>query len=74
MKTLKKMSLPLQGFGLMAVLLLLTQSAFAGGTDEDTDINNMATVNYDVGGVGQERKLSLRDAGPVTTAYNPARQ
>jgi uncharacterized repeat protein (TIGR01451 family) len=38
----------------MAVLLLLTQSAFAVGTDEDTPISNMATVNYDVGGVGQE--------------------
>ncbi len=54
MKSLKKMSLPLQGFGLTAVLLLLTQSAFAIGTVEDTDVNNMATVNYDAGGVGQE--------------------
>ncbi len=54
MNSLKKMSLPLQGFGLTAVLLLLTQSAFAIGTIEDTDVDNMATVNYDVGGVGQE--------------------
>ena len=54
MKTLRKLSLPLQGIGITAVLLLLTQSAFAIGTDEDTDVNNRATVNYDVGGVGQE--------------------
>ncbi len=54
MKTLKRLSFPLQGIGMTAVLLLLTQSAFAIGTDEDTDVNNRATVNYDVGGVGQE--------------------
>jgi len=54
MKTLRKLSLPWQGIGITAVLLLLTQSAFALGTDEDTDVNNRATVNYDVGGVGQE--------------------
>ena len=54
MKTLRKLSLPLQGFGITAVLLLLTQSAFALGTDEDTDVNNRATVAYSVGLVGQE--------------------
>jgi len=53
MKILKKLSLPLQGFGITAVLLLLTQSAFALGTDEDTNILNRASVNYAVGGVGQ---------------------
>ncbi len=53
MKTLRKLSVPLQGFGITAVLLLLTQSAFAIGTDEDTDINNRASVDYAVGGVGQ---------------------
>ncbi len=53
MKILKKLSLPLQGFGITAVLLLLTQSAFAIGTDEDTNILNRASVNYAVGGVGQ---------------------
>ncbi len=54
MKTLEKLSFPLQGFGITAVLLLLSQSAFAIGTVEDTDILNRATVGYDVGGVGQE--------------------
>ena len=54
MKTLRKLSFPLQGIGITAVLLLLTQSAFAVGTDEDTDVNNRATVIYDIGGVGQE--------------------
>jgi len=53
MKTLKRLSIPLQGIGITAVLLLLTQSAFAIGTDEDTNVNNRAIVGYDVGGVGQ---------------------
>ncbi len=53
MKTLRKLSHPLQGFGITAVLLLLTQSAFAIGTDEDTDVINRATVGYDVGAVPQ---------------------
>ena len=54
MKTLKDLSLPVQGIGITAVLLLLTQSAFALGTDEDTDVNNRATVGYSVGLVPQE--------------------
>jgi uncharacterized repeat protein (TIGR01451 family) len=54
MKTLERRPFPLRGIGVTAVLLLLAQSALAVGTDEDTDINNMATVNYDVGGVGQQ--------------------
>jgi len=53
MKTLKKLPLPVQGLGITAILLLLTQSAFAIGTDEDTDIINRASVDYAVGGVGQ---------------------
>ena len=54
MKTLKDLSLPVQGIGITAVLLLLTQSAFALGTDEDTDVDNRATVAYSVGLVAQE--------------------
>lgn len=54
MKTLERPSFLLRGIGATSVLLLLAQSALAIGTDEDTDVNNMATVNYDVGGVGQE--------------------
>jgi len=63
MKTLRKLSLPLQGIGITAVLLLLTQSAFALGTDEDTDINNRASVDYAVGGVGQTVIESAPGAG-----------
>ena len=63
MKTLRKLSLPWQGFGITAVLLLLTQSAFALGTDEDTDINNRASVDYAVGGVGQVVIESAPGAG-----------
>lgn len=66
MKTLRKLSLPLQGFGITAVLLLLTQSAFAIGTDEDTDIINRASVDYAVGGVGQEVIESAPGAGNST--------
>ena len=54
MKTLKDLSFPVKGIGLTAVLLLLTQSAFALGTDEDTDVDNRATVAYSVGLVAQE--------------------
>ncbi len=66
MKTLRKLSLPWQGFGITAVLLLLTQSAFALGTDEDTDINNRASVDYAVGGVGQVVIESAPGAGNST--------
>ncbi len=66
MKTLRKLSLPLQGIGITAVLLLLTQSAFALGTDEDTDINNRASVDYAVGGVGQVVIESAPGAGNST--------
>lgn len=66
MKTLRKVSLPVQGIGITAVLLLLTQSAFALGTDEDTDINNRATVDYAVGGVGQVVIESAPGAGNST--------
>ncbi len=66
MKTLRKLSLPLQGIGITAVLLLLTQSAFALGTDEDTDINNRASVDYRVGGVGQVVIESAPGAGNST--------
>jgi uncharacterized repeat protein (TIGR01451 family) len=66
MKTLRKLSLPLQGIGITAVLLLLTQSAFALGTDEDTDINNRASVDYAVGGVGQLVIESAPGAGNST--------
>lgn len=66
MKTLRKPSLPWQGIGIAAVLLLLTQSASAIGTDEDTDIVNRATVDYAVGGVGQEVIESAPGAGNST--------
>ncbi len=66
MKTLRKLSLPLQGIGITAVLLLLTQSAFALGTDEDTNINNRASVDYAVGGVGQVVIESAPGAGNST--------
>ncbi|MFQ5634930.1 MAG: hypothetical protein ACE5G3_06330 [Gammaproteobacteria bacterium] len=53
MKTLRQLSVLLQGLGISGVLLLLSQSAFAIGTDENTSVNNRATVDYAVGGVGQ---------------------
>ncbi|MDA0680599.1 MAG: hypothetical protein O3A13_11275 [Proteobacteria bacterium] len=39
--------------GLTAGVLLLTQHAFAAGTTAGTDINNLATVSYEVGTVLQ---------------------
>jgi uncharacterized repeat protein (TIGR01451 family) len=66
MKTLRKPSLPWQGIGIAAVLLLLTQSASAIGTDEDTDIVNRASVDYAVGGVGQVVIESAPGAGNST--------
>ncbi len=41
-------------FAVVAVLLLgMTQAALADGTDAGTDVDNLATVDYEVGGVGQ---------------------
>ena len=41
-------------FGTLVVALLLGQQAMALGVAADTDIVNVATIDYDVGGIGQD--------------------
>jgi len=58
--------------GLLLTLLLLTggiQTALALGTPSSTVISNQATVNYQVGGVGQAPILSDDAAGPGATTF-----
>ncbi len=49
--------------GLSAGVLLFTQQAFAVGTAADTDVDNLATVSYEVGTVLQDVVESAPGAG-----------
>lgn len=52
--------------GITAAALLFTQQSFAAGTSAGTDIDNMATVAYDVGGNPQTVIESAPGAGNST--------
>lgn len=49
--------------GMTAMALLLTQHAFAAGTTAGTDVDNLATVDYEVNGNNQEDIESAPGAG-----------
>ena len=53
MKRLKKKYSFLVRLGMTATVLLLTQHALAAGTTAGTDVDNLAIVNYEVGGTAQ---------------------
>jgi len=53
MKRLKEKYSFLVRLGITATVLLFTQHALAAGTTAGTDVDNLATVNYDVGGNAQ---------------------
>jgi uncharacterized repeat protein (TIGR01451 family) len=50
MKTLREKCSFIVKLGMTAMVLLFTQHALAAGTTAGTDVDNMATVNYAVGG------------------------
>lgn len=54
MKTMKEKYSFLVRLGLTATVLLFSQHALALGTDYGTNVDNLATVNYSVGGSPQE--------------------
>ncbi|MCZ6772859.1 MAG: hypothetical protein O7G83_12915, partial [Proteobacteria bacterium] len=53
MKTLKEKCSFIVRLGMTAAVLLFAQHALAAGTTAGTDVDNMATVDYIVGGVAQ---------------------
>ncbi len=50
MKILREKCSFIVKLGMTAAVLLFTQHALAAGTTAGTDVDNMATVNYSVGG------------------------
>ena len=61
----------LSRLSLMALALLVTQQAFAVGTDAGTSIDNQAQVDYDVGGISQEPILCGFISGRLGHAFDP---
>ena len=61
MKRLKEKYSFLVRLGITAGVLLLTQHALAAGTTAGTDVDNLATVNYAVGGAAQ----TLIESSPI---------
>lgn len=53
----------LMKLGMSALVLLFTQHAFAAGTTAGTDVDNLATVDYEVNGNNQEDIESAPGAG-----------
>ena len=53
MKTIKEKGSFILKLGMTAAVMLFTQHALAAGTTAGTDVDNLATVNYEVGGAPQ---------------------
>lgn len=70
MKRLKERCSFLVRLGMTATVLLLSQHALAAGTTAGTDVDNLATVNYDVGGAAQTLIESSPTGNDVPGATN----
>ena len=70
MKRLKEKYSFLVRLGMTATVLLLTQHALAAGTTAGTDVDNLATVNYVVGGAAQTLIESSPTGNAVPGATN----
>jgi hypothetical protein len=63
MKGIKRKDSFLLKLGMSALVLLFTQHAIAAGTTAGTDVDNLATVDYEVNGNNQEDIESAPGAG-----------
>jgi hypothetical protein len=70
MKFLKRHSGLIAGLGLFGSALLLSQPSLAAGTTAGTNIQNLATVNYNVNGLPQTEIESAPGAGNNTPGAN----
>lgn len=70
MSSIKRKGSFLAKLGLSAAVLLLTQQAFAAGTTAGTDVDNLATVTYEVGTVLQDVIESAPGVGNAVPGAN----